>query len=423
MALKEFTGWEYLLIDLANAYGQDKELFEVRLKWANDNLHQLEALADQADSKPLYLKAVSSIRKAQAGIPSGHLVGFDATCSGIQVMSAITGCIDGATSVGLVDPNVRADAYTLCTKVMNGFLAQEGLSVSVGRKQAKDALMTTFYGSTAVPKKLFGEDTPELSAFYRAAATIAPGAWDLLQDLLASWQDGALEHTWKLPDGFDARIKVMSKIEDVRIEVDELDHATFSYEFYVNQGKRKGEEGTKSNAANVVHSIDAYVLRSVHRRCNYERDMVEAALELLEDERERRIAGTGHTMPTWEGTAMHYYVGLWEATHMADTVILPYLNLKSVQELPDALLIKLMHIIDMMLAHKPFAVITIHDEFKCHPNHMNHLRKHYVEVFAQLAESTVLDFILSSIYGQQGSFKKMSDNLGDLIRQSSYALC
>lgn len=231
-----YSGWEWLLIDVCNQWGGDKWLFEERIKWTEANLLTLEGLVDTAETKPLYIKAVMAIRKAQQGIPTGHMVGVDATCSGIQIMSALTGCTAGATATGLVDPNVRADAYTSVTNEMATIL---GGAVAVSRADAKQAVMCSFYGSKAEPKKLFGEDTPELGAFYQAAHNVAPGAWELLQDLLASWQPYALSHAWKLPDGFDAKIKVMAKRE-VRIEVDELDHATFSYEFYENQGSRTG---------------------------------------------------------------------------------------------------------------------------------------------------------------------------------------
>ena len=107
-----FTGWQYLLIDVANQYGHDKLLFGERIKWAEEHLDRLESMIDQAETKPLYMKAVQAIRKAQQGIPTGHLVGFDACCSGVQIMSAITGCVAGATATGLVDPDVRADAYS-----------------------------------------------------------------------------------------------------------------------------------------------------------------------------------------------------------------------------------------------------------------------------------------------------------------------
>ena len=80
--LQQFTGWQYLLIDLANQFGLDKEVFEKRIAWAETNLHCLEELEDQAETQPLYMKAVRAIRKAQQGLPTGHMVGVDATCSG-----------------------------------------------------------------------------------------------------------------------------------------------------------------------------------------------------------------------------------------------------------------------------------------------------------------------------------------------------
>jgi DNA-directed RNA polymerase len=142
--MQTFTGYEYLLIDVANQYGHDKMLFNDRIAWAELNMHHLEELTVSAEVKPLYAKAVQAIRKAQAHQPTGHLVGFDACCSGIQIMSAITGCIAGATATGLVDPNVRADAYSSVTSVMQDIL---GTQVSVTRKQAKEALMTLNQGS------------------------------------------------------------------------------------------------------------------------------------------------------------------------------------------------------------------------------------------------------------------------------------
>lgn len=280
---KTYTGWQYLLIDAATQYGHDKMTFEDRIAWAEANLHQLETLADQAETKPLYMKAVQAIRKAQAGQPTGHLVGVDGCCSGIQIMSVLTGCVAGATATGLVNPNVRADAYTSATTAMNDIL---GGVLNISRKDAKSALMTSFYGSKAQPKAIFGEDSPELLAFYEAAQTVAPGAWDLLQTLLNSWRPWALMHRWVLPDGFDARIKVMQK-KEARIEVDELDHATFTYEFYENQGSKTG----LSNAANLTHSVDAYILRAMHRRCNYDPDIFWNAGNLIEIEMIQRNLG------------------------------------------------------------------------------------------------------------------------------------
>lgn len=414
--MERFTGYEYILIDIANAYGLDKELFSSRIEWAKQNLDKLEQLAiDKGNwkEKPLYIKAVMALRKAQRGEPTGHLVGFDACCSGIQVMSVLTGCHAGARATGLVDPNMRSDAYTYTTSVMNEIL---GGGINITRKQAKDALMTSFYGSKAVPKALFGEDTPELDAFYAAAQRVAPGAWDLLQDLLASWQPHALEHSWKLPDGFDARVKVMQKVEDVRIEVDELDHATFTYEYYENKGSKKG----LSNVANVVHSVDAYVLRTLHRRCNYNLEVVETAQRLIDIElikRSMKLIGE-----TEADEAIGYYSAQYERSTMADIVVLPFLTAQNIGGLSTEHLQKLLVIVNGMLEYKPFEVITIHDEFKCHPNNMNHLRQQYINVFAELADSELLSDLLSQVSKTQGTYQKASNNLGEVIRGSNYAL-
>ena len=80
--MKTFSGWQYLLIDVANQWGLDKLLFEERIKWAEENIDRLESLVDQAETKPMYMKTVQAIRKAQKGIPTGHLVEMDACCSG-----------------------------------------------------------------------------------------------------------------------------------------------------------------------------------------------------------------------------------------------------------------------------------------------------------------------------------------------------
>lgn len=137
--MRFYTAWQYLLIDAASQFGHDKLTFEDRIAWTESHLNELESLAEQAETKPLYMKAVLAIRKAQKGLPTGHMVGVDGCCSGIQMMSVLTGCVHGATATGLVDPDVRADAYTACTQAMNRIL---GSDVQVSRKDAKSALMT-----------------------------------------------------------------------------------------------------------------------------------------------------------------------------------------------------------------------------------------------------------------------------------------
>lgn len=420
--MKTFTGFEYLLIDAANQYGLDKEAFEDRIQWARDNLDTLESFANEIGPKerPLFLKACMAIRKAQKGVPTGHLVGFDAVCSGLQIMSAITGCAKGAAITGMIDPDKRMDAYTEVTAEINHILKDEGLSVIISRPDAKDSVMTSLYGSKKNPKIHFGDDTPELKAFYQAMCNKAPGAWELLHDLLESWQPYALQHAWKMPDGYDVRNLVREKVEDT-LEIDELDHARISYVYKVNRGMKR----YVSNAANVVHSLDAYLLRSLIRRCNYDPEVLAQAAFVMEAELLARHMGESEE-PVMEELLDHeqflYYLQQYERSHMPDVIILPYLDSDTVRALDDEHLSKLKRITNQMQQHKPFPVISVHDDFKAHANNVNWVRHWYKEIMADLAESNVLADIHTQLTGMPCHFPGRDPELGTKIRNSNYAL-
>ena len=412
--MQTFSAWEYLCIDIANHYGLDKMLFNDRIKWTLDNINILESLSDKADKKPLYIKAVSALRKSQKGIPTGHLVEWDAVCSGTQIMSALTGCIQGSINTGLIDPNTRADAYSTLTKTMNEIL---GGGFSVSREDAKSAYMKSMYGSKKVPKEIFGEDTEELNAFYQAVNIVSPGAWTLLQELLAAWQPYALSHEWKLPDGFDAKVKVMQK-KEIRIEVDELDHASFGYTYYENEGEKAG----LSLVANAIHSVDAFLLREMHRRCNYDAGVLAVAGSAIASELELRELGYTEQVDGAEGK-LKYYIEQYERSAMASVVILGYIkDGHSTQHLSTEHLKQLGAIVKGMEAYAPFEMVTIHDAYKCHANNANHVRYQYKEILAELAESELLSDLLSQLHGSKGTYTKLSSDLGEKIRNSNYSL-
>lgn len=345
---RKFTGFEYLCIDAANYKGLDKEDFDTRIKWTLDNFQNLENIPEsELDDPELFTKAVMSLRRACKGEEIGHVAYWDGCCSGIQIMSALTGCIQGAYNTGMIDPVKRMDAYTNCTREMNIILARQGLSsVRLTRKQIKQALMTAGYGSKAIPRKTFGEDNVEY--FYEAAAVIAPGAMALMDELLESWQAGALAHCWVMPDDFHVMVKVM-ETKETRIELDELDHATFTLEYKENIGSDTG----LSNVANVTHSCDAYLLRTLKRRCMYDHNVVVRSLELLKARQDSTTVLPANELRT--------QVNLWELSQMADTVILDSLTAENVFELPMDLTNKLVGIVEVMLSYKPFPVLTVHD--------------------------------------------------------------
>jgi DNA-directed RNA polymerase len=75
--MQALTGMEYIMIDIANQYGLDKESWARRISWFKSNKHTLDQLASKADKPVLYRKAVRAYRDAKKGIPIGFIMGLD----------------------------------------------------------------------------------------------------------------------------------------------------------------------------------------------------------------------------------------------------------------------------------------------------------------------------------------------------------
>jgi hypothetical protein len=404
---KTYSGLEYLAIDVANAYGLDKETFESRIKWVKENQDSLETYASKAEEPHLYNKAVAHFRKAIKGLPSGHAVALDSCASGLQLMSVMTGCKSGCYMTGLIDPDKRMDAYSLVTGYMNDLLGKD--SVTVSRKDAKQGVMCSLYGSKATPKEIFGYKSPAYNAFYEVLEDKCKGAYRLLNVLISAWDEEKDFNHWVLPDGFNAYVPVMqSKVN--RVKVEELGY-TMSVQTWLNQPL----DYSVSLAANCVHSCDGFVLRTLVRRCNYNVKQVKEAVGLIQ-----------HALAN-QSLVFHYSdeaimpVHLFNKTGIADISCLEHLP-KIVNQLPQRMLKQLLATFTEMLKNEPFEVITVHDSFSVLPNHCNVLRWHYKEILAQIAESTMLDHLLSQLFGEECIFSKLDNNLAPIIRNSNYGL-
>ncbi len=407
--MQTFSAFNYIKLDIANSFGLDKELFDDRLKWLNDNKKDLSGLVNDADEPAQFYAGVLAYKDVLEGKPTGYMVGMDATASGLQCMAALTGCKVTAETVNLVNPDVRKDAYTDGYKVM-GKLLNDKID-KIDRKDVKGAIMTHFYGSQANPKSVFGENTIELQKFYEMVQMIAPGANMLRDDLINLWQPNALQHLWELPDGFTAVVKVMTMKED-SFEVNEL-NSSFTHRYWVNEGQEFG----LSLAANTIHSVDGLVVREMNRRANYDLGKVQRVYELLTGSNDKGIVNY-----TVDDEKLQRLVKLTEQHRFVSAVLIEYIDHKNVHMLPLWVKHQLIEIIEDMLVHKPFALIAIHDCFKCHPLYMNYVRQNYINIFAQIADSNMLSAIASQISGKRVPVAKLSNNLSTLIRQSNYML-
>jgi hypothetical protein len=250
--METFNGTEYLKIDIANCYGLDKLNWDERIEWTNDHYSHLENHQCDAKHPILFGKAVRAMRIVETGEPINHIMGLDATSSGIQIMGAASGCIKTAFNTNLTKHPVRMCFYTSIANEMN---KHEGVNVDTAT--VKKPVMTTFYGSTAQPKNVFGNGEV-LTAFHEALEVKSPGAYELLHIIQREWNSYATEHRWTLPDGHVACVPVVETVQK-NIEMDECDHAQFAYRTKVISPKIR----SRSLAANVIHSIDGYITRQM----------------------------------------------------------------------------------------------------------------------------------------------------------------
>ena len=212
-------------------------------------------------------------------------------------------------------------------------------------------------------------------------------------------------------------MKVM-ETKETRIEVDELDHATFTLQYKVNEGTERG----RANVANTIHGCDAYLLRGIERRCNYDPVVVRRANDLLVQAQVMRASGT-KKQPLGEVDDFTTLVKLGMKAKIADLSLLPLLTADNVHKLPDWMLNKLVSITDDMLTYNPFPVITVHDAFGCHANNCDITRYWYKEIMSDFADSNMLAMLMNQLYQTtDGVYEKLSPDLGDKIRNSNYCL-
>lgn len=400
MTFQTFTGREYLKLDIAGSFGLDKEDWDYRLAWFDKNGTNLHALVPTAEEPALFYAGIIAWEQANAGKPSGYPISLDATCSGIQILAALAGDRRAAEICNVVDTGHRRDAYVSIYQDMVNTL---GEGAKIDRKRTKEAIMTAFYSSTAVPKKIFGEGQL-LATFFETVQDRAPGAWEINETMLALWDQNALANEWVLPDNFHVIIKVMGQVNENVQFLNEPFEVTYNQNMPVKGGRSLG--------ANMVHSIDGMVVREMQRRCNYDSIHIEKLKCLA------YVGGGGRNTRRHQDKMVQTLWDRYQESGFLSARILSYLDIENfglVEPMPLTCLLD-------SLPKKPFEVISVHDCFRCLPNYGNDLRRQYNNLLAEIAESEMLSSIVSQITGRTIQAGKLDPHLGRDIRETNYSL-
>lgn len=404
MTFQKLTAREYLKIDIANNFGQnlEKASWQTRLDWFHKNENQLHSLIQQAEEPALFYAGVRAYEDTLAGKPTGYMISLDATSSGLQLLAALTGDLSAARLCNVVDAGPRMDAYTA---VYDEMLAMINETSKISRSMTKDAIMTSLYGSTAMPKRVFGEGAL-LDVFYQTMEEMAPAAWELNQAFLAMWNPDAYSHDWTLPDNFHVHVKVMNQVKETIHFLNQPFEVFTKVNMPISEGRSLG--------ANTIHSVDGMIVREMARRCDYDPIQIINVLDVL--------ASPG----TWS-----YGDDLTEAHIMCQTLWDHYLDSGYLSaRILDYIHPSTVHIVNRSvigelidsLPKKPFKVVSIHDCFRCHPNYGNDLRQQYNIQLALIAKSTLLGYLISQITGRQITVGKLHPDMEKDVINTNYAL-
>ena len=268
------SGLRYLKIDIANAFGLDKQSYEDRIAFVDNNsISDLLNMTHMADSPYEYRNAVNELYNSQfKGLPVEHITYLDCTNQALQLYAVLTSCKDTAYLCNISSGDTLTDAYGVLAKAMNEIT---GLDI-FDRNNCKKALMTTLYGKMDGESeiiKYFLEngivyqdkitDEELANSFQKAMRAIAPHAMramDVLQSLNCEDID---TYYWTMPDGFKVKYDVKST---QKLEISCKTKSGVKFHFDRDVQVYKGSKFNRGMSPNVIHSVDGYVAREMVRR-------------------------------------------------------------------------------------------------------------------------------------------------------------
>lgn len=288
----------FLAFHCATTYGLDKASMDDRVDWTRTNLDLISAIArdpieyiacwEAADEPWSFLAACIeyeacciSKTKETSGLP----VGVDATCSGIQHLSALT--LDGlAASMVNVTPTPKpVDGYAIVAEKAKDRIRPE-VHEWMNRKVTKRVCMTYSYGLTRhsargyirdalieqgrdlSEKGLLGEITQAVYSYAVPAIFPGPAAcMDFIQKAVKeALNSGAEEIVYTTPSGFvfvqDLRESLTRRIKT------QLMGTTIKTVVAEGFGKPDVNHHISASAPNLVHALDATLIHKVGNAWN-----------------------------------------------------------------------------------------------------------------------------------------------------------
>lgn len=413
---KEYTGFEWLLIDVASRFGLDKETNDVRIQWSvetvlplvklaedtNELTELLAPLIDTADERPMFTGACLGLWDTVNGRVSTWQVGQDAASSGPALLSTLLKDVVGMRYCGILG-NTVPDLYTSVTNAMN--------DSKYNRKIVKKGIVPHVYASEAEPKKVFGKAYPKFLKAYKSIVNKAQEASDFM---VKAWNSYATEHRFTMPDGAEIVIPVIIK----KKKSIPCGKYTFEYIYDDIGNVKQGKAGTKGLSANSTHSYDGYILRELNRRCNYDPALFKRCYRLL------TVSRDTSNKPVPATDRLIHLEELYYKFNQASAVAFEYLDEANVHNISQEYADTLIELLEASLSHAPFEVSNIHDEFKTLPNYVCNMKIHYNTLMVETYFSNWWTTIAHDLTGKDVRFMAHLplNSIAEEIQDAEYSI-
>lgn len=372
----QYNATQWLKIGLANAFGLDKMSL-------NQRLHAMDLAFKAAEESGIPCSAEGAEEPAYALAMLDGLSGnsrvrvhLDATASGTQILAAFANCKKSGTHCNLFG-SARQDAYTNAWKAM-------GELPGVTRQMAKDAFMTSQFGSRKVPREALGE--ANLPAFYAMYEREFPGVWNVLQYIQGLWQSDVRSHRWTMPDGFEV-VQWNTGLEEQVVTL-------FGQETTVLKQVHTPERRGIALAANVTHSTDGFICREMVKRAAFCRQETQDAIQygFPSDEAHGDLPGLLY---------------LYRKTQFLSVDLLAVMNSETFNEtLTDAERLEVVMLLEHLDQTNQFDLVPVHDSFSCEAQYCNDMCAMYRYLMQQLWDSHLLESIAEDITGKREQNRK-----------------
>ena len=287
---------EWLRVNLANLWGEDKVSIDDRVEWVKTNLKKIEMTAmdpmrtidwwSKADKPWCFLAAVFDYVEWTKTHKSRIPVAMDGSCNGIQHLSALGRDRRGAQATNLLPCEVPNDIYQEVADELHPLIVESDSEYAqlfpkdrVTRKLVKRATMTTPYGVTRQGirtqfitdghlKDLPREYQSEISTWLTGLTSEAIGRvvrsaseiMEWLQYLAVECNKRGHAMQWVTPDGKLVTQEYLKKKEYI-VRVPGMGKVTFRIaDETLGINKNNQRNGT---APNYTHSLDANHARDV----------------------------------------------------------------------------------------------------------------------------------------------------------------